>query len=162
MKTRQSGMATVEFAVIGALFFVVLLGIIEFGRVMYAWSILTEGTRRGARVAAVCPVNHSAIRKVSIFAAPGGTATTAILPGLSEANVNLEYLNASGAVLTDPVTAFRSIRYVRIRLQNFQHELLIPFMTIILNSPAFEATLPRESLGVPRVGAGPECFGTST
>ncbi len=161
MRTREQGLATVEFALIGALFFVVLLGIIEFGRLLYTWNVLTEGTRRGVRVAVVCPVNHSAIRSATIFAGPGDSGTTGIVPGLTEANVLLEYLNESGAVLADPVASFRQIRYVRVSLQNYTHELLIPFFSMTINSLDFVSILPRESLGVPRVGAGPECFGTS-
>lgn len=162
MHTRQEGVTTVEFALVGAVFFIVLLGIIEFGRLLYTWNMLTEATRRGARVAVVCPVNHSAIRQVAIFAGPRDNSATSLLPGLTTANIALEYLNQSGAVLADPIASYRKIRYVRVRLQNYTHDLLIPYLSATLNSPAFEATLPRESLGVPRVGAGPECFGSSS
>lgn len=162
MRSLQRGITTVEFAIVGAVFFLVLLGIIEFGRLMYTWGVLTEGTRRGARVAVVCPVNHSAIRNVAIFAGPRDASSTAIIDGLTTANVVLEYLDEDSGLLVDPVTDFRDIRFVRVGLQNYGHQLLIPFFTVTLNSPAFTTTLPRESLGVPREGAGPECFGTST
>lgn len=161
MSSREYGLASVEFAIIGAVFFVVLLGIIEFGRLLYAWGVLTEGTRRGVRVAVVCPVNHSAIPAVTIFAGPRDSSSNPILPDLSTDNVVVEYLNQHGIPLADPIASFRQIRYVRVKLQNYTHQLFIPFVNITLNSPAFESTLPRESLGVPRVGAGPECFGTS-
>ena len=162
MKRSQKGITSVEFAIVGSVFFLVLLSIIEFGRLMYTWGMLSEGTRRGARVAVVCPVNHSAIANVAIFSGPDDAANSAILDGLTTANIVTEYLDANGGVLADPVGSFRNIRYVRVRLQNYNHPLLIPYATVALESPAFATTLPRESLGVPRVGAGPECFGTAT
>ncbi len=161
MRYAQAGLTSVEFAIVSTVFFVVFLGIIEFGRLMFSWGVLAEGARRGVRVAVVCPVNHSAIKEVTIFAGPGDSASAGILPGLTEANVNLLYLNQNGATLADPVASYRQIRYVRVRLENYSHQLLIPFFDLTLNSPAFESTLPRESLGVPRVGAGPECFGSA-
>ncbi len=56
MKT-QRGAAMVEFALIALLFFIILFGIIEFGRAFFTYNTLVEATRRGARVAAVCPAS---------------------------------------------------------------------------------------------------------
>lgn len=158
MKCKVKGVTTVEFSIIAALFFIILLGVIEFGRALSVWNTLTEATRRGARIAVVCPVNHSAIARIAVFndAITGGASP--ILPGLSPANVLVDYLDVNGA----PTASFNAIRYVRVRITGYQHNLLIPFFNRLLNAPAFETTLPRESLGVPRVGAGPECFGTAT
>jgi len=153
---RQKGLTTVEFAIVGALFFIVLFGVIEFGRLLWVWGTLTEATRRGARVAVVCPVNHSAVARITVFNDAGSDGSSPIIAGLSPANVAVTYLNASG----NPTASFSSIRYVRVGIVNYQHQLLIPFFDQLLNAPAFETTLPRESLGVPREGAGPECFGT--
>ncbi|MBT8061448.1 MAG: pilus assembly protein [Gammaproteobacteria bacterium] len=161
MRRRQSGTTSVEFAIVGALFFIVLFAIVEFGRLLFVWNALAEGTRRGARVAVICPVNHSAIKRVAIFSNPGGPSTSLVIPGLSEANVQLQYINENGATLADPVSSFRQIRFVKVRLVNFTYQMLIPYFDLNLSSPSFEATLPRESLGVPRVGAGAQCFGSA-
>lgn len=161
MKKRQRGTTTVEFAIIGTLFMIVLFGVIEFGRLLFTWNTLTEATRRGARVAVVCPVGDDAPKNIAIFNSAGTSANSPILPGLSPANVAVAYLNENGVEVpnpTDPAN-FLLIRYVRVGIINYTHNLLIPTLTQILNAPAFETTLPRESLGVvPDVGTG--CFGS--
>jgi Flp pilus assembly protein TadG len=145
MKTRrQSGLATVEFALVGALFFVVLFAVVEFGRALFVWNTLTEATRRGARLAAVCPLNDPAIVNVAVFNAPNASSgESAVLNGLSTGNVTTEYLDASGNV----TATAGNIRYVRVRIDNYQHTLLIPFLNTTLTAPSFETTLPSESLG---------------
>ena len=72
---RQKGTTTVEFAVVAALLLTLLFGVIEVGRAMFVWNTLNEATRRGARVAAVCPVDHASVARVTIFGEPlGGDA----------------------------------------------------------------------------------------
>ncbi len=161
MKNKVKGVTTVEFALVGGLFFLVLFGILEFGRLLYVWNTLTEATRRGARIAAVCPVNHSAIAKIAVLDGPTGGGSSPILPGLSTANVELRYLDVDGIPIVTPDANFTAIRYVRVRIIGYSHNMIIAMFTPVLNAPAFQTTLPRESLGVPRVGAGPQCFGTA-
>lgn len=161
MKNKVKGVTTVEFALVGGLFFLVLFGILEFGRLLFVWNTLTEATRRGARIAAVCPVNHSAIANIAVLDRPTGGGSSPILPGLSTANVELRYLDVDGIPIVTPVANFTAIRYVRVRIVGYSHNMIIPMFTPLLNAPPFQTTLPRESLGVPRVGAGPQCFGTA-
>lgn len=150
MKNRQSGLATVEFAIIGLLFFTVLFAVIEFGRLLFTWNTLTEATRRGARVAAVCPMNHAAIKNVTVFSSPSGGGTSPILPNFSSGNVTVEYLDKDGAT----TAAFANVRYVRVGINGYQHQMLLPFATLPLTARSFETTLPRDSLGVvPAVGS---------
>lgn len=143
MKHRQSGLATVEFALVGALFLVVLIGVLEFGRALFVWNTLTEATRRGARLAAVCPLNDPAIANVAVFNAPDASGNSAILHGLNSSHVEIDYLDDSG----DVTGTFANIAYVRVRISDYQYTLLIPFFPLTLTAPEFETTLPRESLG---------------
>lgn len=161
---RQSGTTTVEFAIVGALFFMVLLGVLEFGRAMYTWNTLSEVARRGARVAAVCPLYHSAIDRVALISAPGDGGDSPFVHGLKTEHIRTEYLDADGAVVPDPVGNYADIQFVRVSINGFQYTSLIPFITVdrIFPTPGFAATLPRESLGIPREGANPVCFGTQT
>ena len=164
MKKKQQGVATVEFAIIGALLMLLLLGVIEFARLVFVWNTATEATRRGARIAAVCPVNSPAIRNVSVFNDNSTSGPSAWITGLSTADVRVEYLNDSG----NPVdctycncddscgdASFVSIKYVQVSINNYQHTLLLPPpFNVTFTMPAFETTLPRESLGVvPGVGS---------
>jgi Flp pilus assembly protein TadG len=154
---RQAGVTTVEFAYIGVAMLLVILGIIELGRAMFVLNALGESTRRAARMAAVCPVGDPAIAEVGVFNAPGQGSASAIVRGLSTGNLAIDYLDANGGVIASPAANFSQIYYVRARIVNFQHELLIPFVTRFFNTPDFATTLRRESLGVPREGAMQPC-----
>ena len=50
---KRLGVAVVEFAVIAPLFFVLVFGIIEFGRLLMVQQILTNASREGVRRAVV-------------------------------------------------------------------------------------------------------------
>lgn len=60
---RQSGLAAVEFALIAAaILFPLLIGIMEFGRIVFYWNAATEATRLGARLAVVCDMDDATIK----------------------------------------------------------------------------------------------------
>lgn len=158
---RQQGSYTVEFAIVGLLFFILLFAVIEIGRLMFTWHALSEATRRGARVAAVCPVGHSAPVKIAVYSNPDGDGGSPILGGLTTANITIEYLNPYGGVLNSPASEFQAIRYVRVAIDNYEHRFLVPLFTRTLKAPQFETILPRESLGVAREGT-VQCFGTGS
>jgi len=153
---RQRGTTTVEFAIIGAAMLMVLFGVIEVARAMFVMNALGEATRRAARMATVCPVNDPAIAQVGLFNTPGGSGNR-ILGNLTAANFAIEYLNTAGAVVADPVGNFSQIQFVRTRIANYQHQILIPFATSLITTPDFATTLRRESLGVPRDGVIQPC-----
>jgi Flp pilus assembly protein TadG len=54
MKIRQSGATIVEFSMVLIIFLVFLLGVLDFSRLLYTWSVTNEATRAGARYAVVC------------------------------------------------------------------------------------------------------------
>lgn len=145
MLCRQRGVTTVEFAVVSTVLFMVLFGVIEFGRALFVANALVEATRRGARVAAVCPVGDPRPAQVAIFA--NGAGVSSIAPNLTTANVVVSYLDQSGNPLANPTASYAAIRYVRVRINNYTQQLLIPFVSPQLTMPAFAATLPIESLG---------------
>ena len=151
----QKGATTVEFAIIGLLLFIVLFAVIEFGRALFVMNTLTEATRRGARMATVCPVGDSKAASVAVFDAGGGSS--AVVPGLTTANVLVEYLDTSGTVIANPAANFPLIRYVRVSIVNFTLSLVIPTLNPTLPLSGFSTTLPRESLGVPRAGVITPC-----
>jgi len=139
---RESGVTTVEFAIIGALMLVMLFSVIEIGRAMFVLNALGESTRRAARMATVCPV--------------GGTGTR-IVGGLTSANFSLEYLDVNGNVVASPTANFGQIQFVRTKIVGFQHRMLVPFFNYLFTTPDFATTLRRESLGVPRSGVLTPC-----
>ena len=141
---KEKGLVTVEFALIGAFFFLILFTIVEFGRLLFTWNTLDEVTRRAARLAAVCPMNQtSTVINRSIF-------QCTVLNGLNSSHVSVEYLDEN----FNTTATLEQVRYVRTRIQNYQHQLLIPFIAAdILTAPDFSTTLPSESLGITPSGS---------
>jgi Flp pilus assembly protein TadG len=153
MRRDQTGTTTVEFAIVGAVFFMLLFGVIEFGRALFVANALDESTRRGARLAAVCPVGDPMPAQAAILAGTNGVSM--ISPDLTVANVAIAYLDVNGAPVANPAVNLAAIRYVRTSIVNFQLQMLIPFVMPSFLMPSFAATLPAESLGY---GPTPEAF----
>jgi Flp pilus assembly protein TadG len=153
MRYRQQGLSTVEFALVAVVLFIMIFGVIEFGRAFFVASALDEATRRGARMAAVCPVNDPAIAQAAAF-------NNGLVPGLDATDIVVEYLDDAGGVVIDPPAAgFRAIRYVRVRVVGYQHQMFIPLITplSVFTMPEYATILPRESLGIPRAGVVVAC-----
>lgn len=144
-KRSESGLAMVEFAIIGAAFFMLLFAVAEFGRTLFVINTLTQVTQRGARMAAVCPVGSAGPANAAV----NGGGASPVLGNLTTGNVVIEYLDTNGAVLGSPAgTDYPNIRYVRARITGFTLPLIIPLIMPTLSLSGFQATLPRESLGV--------------
>ena len=156
MRRNQQGTTTVEFAILGSVLFVLIFGVIEVGRAFLVWNSVAEATRRGARVAAVCPVNHGSISRVSMFNAPDGGSESELFNGLTDSNISLDYLDVGG----NTTNVFTEIKSVRVGISGYQHNLLIPFFNMSITVPEFSTTIPAESLGyIPDLGAR-QCFGS--
>jgi hypothetical protein len=153
---RQRGITSVELAIVGLLFFIVMFAVLEVGRLFFVLNSLDEATRRGARMAAVCQVNDAAITQVAVFNQSGDASASSLVAGLEPADIQIRYLDVNGSPVGLPATDdFEDVRYVEASVVGFQHQLIIPtrFTTFIL--PDFRTTLPRESLGVSRDGFTP-------
>jgi len=139
---RQLGITMVEFSIVGVLLFILLFGVIEFGRLLSTFATLGESTRRAARLATVCPVNDPGITSTGLFAG---------LPGFTSTNLQIQYLKDDGTILAAPGGAdFNSIQYVRVQVTGYSVPLAIPVINPTVTAPAFQVTLPREALGVTR------------
>lgn len=126
---KQSGLAAVEFSIIGSLFFILLFGIVEMARVLFTWNSAAEATRYGARIAAVCSKDD----KTAVL-----TRMQRIIPGLTASNVVLAYL-PSGCDDTNTYC-----QQVKVSLSSYQVTTHIPVVSAVLTVPSFTTTLPRE------------------
>jgi len=152
----QRGTTTIEFAVVAAAFFLLVFGIIEIGRAFFYFNTLTEATRRGARVAVICPISDASISQAAVFNAIAGDLPSEILTGLTAGDVTIEYLDEDGADVGDTsvLANYANIEFVRVAVNtNFTLDLLIPGLNISLPLPQYATVFLRESLGVPREGA---------
>lgn len=146
-KTSQRGVYIVEFAIVAGVFFFMMFGAIEVSRLLYTWSALDAITQRGARVAAVCPLNDPAVAQVAIFGEASSSGSSIVL-GVTTANIGVRYLNAAG----NPVANRANVSLVEVSIQNYTHQMLIPetianFTAPLLTAPPFTTTRPAESLG---------------
>ncbi len=135
LRQHQRGLTMVEFSIVALLLYILLFAVIEFGRLMYTFAVLGEGTRRAARLAAVCPIGSGNITRTVDFAD---------LPNFTPANVQVQYLDVTGT----PTGIYTFINYVQVQIVGYAIPLAIPFIDPTVTSPAFTVSLPRESLGV--------------
>ena len=104
MISRQKGTTTVEFAIIGLLFFVILFAIVEVGRALFVWNALADITRRAARIGAVCPPNDAGVIRAAIYNAVGDGGSSSLISGLNPEDVRVRYLTSTMAVEPNPAT----------------------------------------------------------
>ncbi|MEX3931195.1 TadE/TadG family type IV pilus assembly protein [Paraburkholderia phymatum] len=130
---RQKGVAALEFALVASVFFTLLIGIMEMGRVLFYWNTAVEATRWGARVAVVCDINSSQNVNNPVI-----RDMQKLLPILQPANVTVTYAPA-GCDAT-------SCTSVTVAIANVAVNTVVPFVPFNLTMPPFSTRLPRESL----------------
>ncbi|AYZ63934.1 pilus assembly protein [Burkholderia multivorans] len=133
-RRAERGATVVEFALVAAIFCTLLIGICEFGRVLFYWNTASEAMRLGARTATVCDADATVIKQ----------RITTLMPLLKASNVTLTY-TPSGCD-SDPTTARSTCTFVTLQVTGITIKTLIPFVKINVPMPSFSTTLPRESL----------------
>lgn len=128
---RERGAAAVEFAIVSALFFTMLLGAMEMARLLWTWNAAAEATRLGARMAVVCDINDPAIT----------ARMQQMLPALQPSNITIDYLDPGNAPNTCTASTCKS---VRVTLSGYTHVPIIPFAPLSIPIPPFQTTLPKE------------------
>jgi Flp pilus assembly protein TadG len=144
-KYRQRGAALVEFALVAMIFFVLLIGIFEFGRLMFTWNTAVETTRRGARLAVVCDMNDAQIK----------ARMEQMLPVLRDGDIQITYL-PSGCDVDTCLSVTVEILPGSQAAAAYQY--VIPLINSNWKIPAFSTTLTRESLqNGSGLDANPDC-----
>lgn len=157
---NERGTTVAEFAMVALLFFTMIFGIIEFGRLLYTHNALTDATRRGARYA----VLHSGltendkqnVRKYVVYGpngtydAQGNPTSPPMIHDLTLDMVEVEYegVDLDGDPATPGRTSFGSnLGNATVRIENYRFNLNIPVIARPLTLPAYETTLMAESAG---------------
>ncbi|GEM79603.1 TadE/TadG family type IV pilus assembly protein [Vibrio superstes] len=145
-KSRNDGVAILEFTIVSTVLLLLLFAIIEIGRFMFSLQVLNELTRRAARLATVCYVIDNTTLNAGSF---GSTYDVPI--DLDTLTLSIEYLNDNGTVISNPSSDanFGSIRYVKAEITGFTYTFstLSSLFGTLSNLDAFQTTLPAESLG---------------
>lgn len=147
---HMKGLAIIEFTLVSWFVFLLIFLILGIGVYVFSLQMVSEATRKAARIATVCWVgDRDNIAGIVVQDIP--------LVGFSASNIEVAYLDRDGVEIssgyeTDPT--FGDIKFVRARATGYGVQLIdnLNFLGTdgILSSPAFETILPAENLGVIR------------
>lgn len=131
---RQRGAELVEFALVSALFFLLLIGIMEWGRLLFYWNTAVEATRAAARTAVVCDLDAPAIKR----------RITTLLPQIPADSIAIRYLPENCSATVAPICETVT---VSIAPDSVKVDTRIPFVAFsFITMPTFSTTLTTESL----------------
>jgi len=134
----EHGSTLIEFTVVAAVFFMMLVAIVAAGNLYYTHNALVEATRRGARYAVLNPTGSTdAVRNVVVY----GTATpaqgaTSLIYNLQPGNVTVTYsaLNVGSGTVT-------------VTISGYSYPFVAPTLTTSITMPPYRTTLSGESAG---------------
>jgi hypothetical protein len=125
----QAGTAAIEFSLTIVVFFVLVVGILEFGRIVFAWNAAAEATRAGARVASVSTMHSANIAE----------AMRRVIGDLKDSQITVDYLPAGCNPDTCEAITVSVLGYAI-------SPLIAPVAAVSV--PISTTTVQRESLGV--------------
>ncbi|MFP2769947.1 TadE/TadG family type IV pilus assembly protein [Oceanisphaera sp. KMM 10153] len=150
---KQRGTTTVEFSIVSGVVFLVLFAVMELGRLIYNWSMLSESSRQAARMAAVCMPDERQTVANDIAA-----RLDIAMGSFNGTNINIRYLTDGMVAVSNPQSNLNDIRYVQASIDNYTFQPVLPLPTnLAIQSPDFTTTLRAESLGRTTSGDIP-CF----
>lgn len=160
----QRGASLAEFAVVAGFFFTLILGIIEFSRLLYTHNALADASRRGARYAVLNEQNDPCVAYIVVYGethvtkvVADGTPTTCtptgppLINGMTTANVSVSWAGADEDAdpETAPTTGYgQNLGSATVSIINYDFNLSIPFFRKTLRMPAYRTTLMAESAGI--------------
>jgi Flp pilus assembly protein TadG len=146
----QSGATVLEFAIVAALFFSLLLGIMDLGRILFTWNAAAEATRLGARIAVVCDkLTPNQVRD----------RMKKILPQLTDANIAINYFNPPGIV--NNACTKDTCKAVEVSVTGVTFDAISPFLPFdVIGVHDFRTYLLRESMEATNAAGdqNPVCF----
>jgi Flp pilus assembly protein TadG len=152
---KEAGSTMAEFAILASLLFTMMFGIIEFGRLMYTHSALTDAARRGARYAVLhTEADKACAKNVVVYGShvdgacnPTGAA---LIADLTTANVEVVYegVDDDNNPATPPTAYGTQKGTATVTIHDYTFTLSIPFARQTLAMPAYTTTLTAESAGV--------------
>jgi Flp pilus assembly protein TadG len=158
----QRGASMAEFVIVAGLFFTLIVGIIEFGRLLYTHNALADAARRAARYAVLHEKNDPCVQYVAVYGethvtksgSPGSFTCTAsgpaLINGMTTGNVTVAWAGADQDAdpSTPPDTDYgMNLGTATVTIVNYDFTLSIPFFRQRIRMPAYRTTLTAESAG---------------
>ncbi len=145
LRTKQTGLAVIEFTIVSSVLLLVLFSIMDAGRYMYTAQILNDITRKTARMAAVCKVeDKNSMTTLSTITSHAPSQFSVA------ANLTIDYIGLDGQSVPTPASNYSAIVFVRATVSNvaYQSFSLLSIFTSSNAFPDFVTEVPVESLGV--------------
>jgi Flp pilus assembly protein TadG len=102
---RRVGAAAVEFAIVAPLFFLLVFGMVEFGRMVMVQQVITNASREGARKAVLDGASSSNVKSSVVTYMSSGGIT------IATSNVTIDPSDPSTAASGSPVTVTVSVPF---------------------------------------------------
>lgn len=153
---NEKGATIAELAVVALVFFTLIFGIIEFGRLLYTHNALTDATRRGARFAVTHLEDANAVKNYVVYGENpekdglGNIIAPPLINGLTTDMVVVDYegVDKDGDPATPEKTSFGSnLGTATVKIENYQFNLSIPVIGRVLTLPSYETSLTAECAG---------------
>lgn len=124
----ESGVQLLEVAIVIPILLVLFGAVAEFGRYFYEYTTVSKGARVGARYLASKSVNSSInyeaqAKNLVVYGNIAGTGTP-VLPGLTIANVDVQYVGGTAGVPD----------LVKVSIVNYQHQSIINLGKLLNNT----------------------------
>ena len=167
LRKNERGTSMAEFAVVALFFFMMIFGVIEFGRFLYTHNALTDAARRGARYAVLHPapstdpdgityVNPTCIRNVIMYGEShinaGSCAplagSTLLIHGIDDATIKVKYKGVDldgNPVSRNPYGS--NLGTATVTIEGYVFQLNIPLFRRGVTMPTYSTTLTAESAG---------------
>jgi hypothetical protein len=156
MRRGERGTSVAEFAMVALLFFTLIFGIIEFGRMLYTHNALSDATRRGARYAVLHPgTDGTAVKNEVVYGSnatfdkDGNPTSPALISGLTTDMVDVTYEgeDLDGDPATDPSAFGSNLGTATVKINGYSFNLSIPVIGRAVPMPDYATTLSAESAG---------------
>jgi len=133
---QHRGSTLVESALVLIVFIVILLGIMDFGQILFFHHVLTERARAGARYAAVHAWDVAAVQRYVARNDASAGVTTPGLFGVTPAMVQVLHPDVGTPA-----------ERVEVRISSYQMRFLSPWLAGTFTPGPFRAVMPIESGG---------------
>ncbi len=107
-RRKRVGTAAVEFAIVAPVFFLMVFGMIEYGRMVMVQQIITNASREGARKAVLDGSTTADVQNTVVNYMAGGGIT------IANSNVTVSPNPPSSAASGDPVSVSVSIPFSQV------------------------------------------------
>lgn len=182
LRNKQQGAETLELAVIFPLFWILLLFVFEIARALYVYNTLVEATRRGARMAVVCPRDYldpndelqegfeEIVKNVAVYDELDGDGKSSLVYSLEDIHFDLTYYTLEGVEVDDETVdsqpidendksfeLLKELKFAEVKLNGtYQFQSILSFV-IPITVPEFKTIEYAESKGaIPNYTGEPE------